>query len=223
MKTIDKGKKEDNQKNDNIRIGIMGGVFDPIHIGHLFTAEEARIKFSLDKVIFVPCLNPTHKRNGKVTAVKHRLKMSCLATNSNPYFEVSKIEINRSGPSYTIDTIKEFRNIYGCGAKIFFITGADAFLEIETWHKKDNLLKMCQFVAATRPGYDLNKLHQNFKKVLHIMEIPLLAISSTDIRYRVRNGLSIKYIVLEEVREYIYQHRLYSQKKVIKNIEKKSN
>jgi len=191
------------------RIGIMGGVFDPIHIGHLFTAEEARIKYCLDKVIFVPCLYPAHKRNDDVSEVKHRLKMSFLATQNNPYFEVSKIEMNRPGPSYTIDTIKEFREIYGWEAKIFFITGADAFLEIETWYKKDELLQMCQFVAATRPGYDLNKLHHNFKKVLHIMEIPALAISSTDIRYRIKNGLSIKYIVLEEVRDYIYDNHLY--------------
>lgn len=209
MKDNCKEKKEGKNNRKNLRIGIMGGVFDPIHIGHLFTAEEARINFCLDKVIFVPCLNPTHKRNDQVTDVRHRLKMSYLATQSNPYFEVSKIEINRSGPSYTIDTIKDFRSIFGWDAKIFFITGADAFLEIESWFKKEELLEMCQFVAATRPGYDLNKLHSNFKKVLKIMEIPLLAISSTDIRNRIRNKLSIKYIVLEEVREYIYKNKLY--------------
>lgn len=209
IKTSCREKIEDKNNIKNVRIGIMGGVFDPIHIGHLFTAEEARINYCLDKVIFVPCLNPTHKRNGQVTDVRHRLKMSYLATNSNPYFEVSKIEVNRSGPSYTIDTIKEFRRIYGWDAKIFFITGADAFLEIETWYKKEELLTMCQFVAATRPGYDLHKLHNNFKEILKIMEIPLLAISSTDIRNRIRNGLSIKYIVLEEVRDYIYRNKLY--------------
>lgn len=209
MKVNCREKIEDKKNTKNVRIGIMGGVFDPIHVGHLFTAEEARINYCLDKVIFVPCLNPTHKRNDQVTDVKHRLKMSYLATETNPYFEVSKIEINRSGPSYTIDTIKEFRSIYGWDAKIFFITGADAFLEIESWYKKEELLTMCQFVAATRPGYDLNKLHNNFKKVLKIMEIPLLAISSTDIRNRIRNSLSIKYIVLEEVRDYIYKNELY--------------
>ncbi len=195
-----------------VRIGIMGGVFDPIHIGHLFTAEEARIQFKLKKVIFVPCLQPTHKRNEEVSDVKHRLTMTYLAVQSNPYFEVSEIEVNRPGPSYTIDTIKEFRNIYGWEAEIYFITGADAFLEIDTWYKKDELLKLCQFVAATRPGYDLARLHNNFKKVLKIMEIPALAISSTDIRYRIKNGLSIKYIVLEEVREYIYGNKLYINK-----------
>ena len=214
MKVNNREKKEYNQKKCDIRIGIMGGVFDPIHIGHLFTAEEARIKFYLDKVIFVPVHSPTHKRNDRVTSSHHRLKMSTLATEDNPYFEVSKIEINRPGPSYTIDTIKEFRKMYSWEAKIFFITGADAFLEIETWYKKDELLKMCQFVAATRPGYDLSKLHYKFKKVLQVMEIPALAISSTDIRHRIRNGLSIKYIVLEIVREYIFQHSLYRQKEI---------
>lgn len=196
-------------KGSRLRLGIMGGVFDPIHIGHLFTAEEARIKLKLDKIIFVPCLQPTHKRAEIVTAIKHRLQMTYLAVENNPYFEVSEIEVNRPGPSYTVDTIGEFRKIYGWQTNIYFITGADAFLEIDTWFKKDKLLKLCQFVAATRPGYDLNKLHDNFKKVLIIMEIPALAISSTDIRYRVRNGLSIKYIVLDKVREYIYKNKLY--------------
>ncbi len=194
---------------DNNRWGIMGGVFDPIHIGHLFTAEEARMRLKLDKIIFVPCLQPSHKRSDLVTDIKHRLKMTYMAIEDNPFFEVSEIEVNRSGPSYTIDTIKEFRQIYGWQADILFITGADAFLEIDSWYKKDELLKLCKFVAATRPGYDLNKLHNNFKGVLQIMEIPALAISSTDVRYRVKNNLSIKYIVLDVVRKYIYVNKLY--------------
>jgi nicotinate-nucleotide adenylyltransferase len=209
MENKQKERNETSTGDKDLRLGIMGGVFDPIHIGHLFTAEEARIKLNLEKVIFVPCLQPTHKRNEQVSDIKHRLKMTYLAIEGNPYFEVSEIEVNRPGPSYTIDTIKEFRNIYGWEANIFFITGADAFLEIDSWFQKDELLKLCQFVAATRPGYALNKLHDNFKKVLKIMEIPALAISSTDVRYRVRNSLSIKYIVLDEVREYIYNHKLY--------------
>lgn len=194
---------------NNGRLGIMGGVFDPIHIGHLFTAEEARMRLKLDKVIFVPCLQPSHKRNDLVTDIKHRLKMTYLAIEDNPFFEVSEIEVNRSGPSYTIDTIKEFRKIFGWQTDIFFITGADAFLEIDSWYKKDELLKLCRFVAATRPGYDLNKLHNNFKDTLQIMEIPALAISSTDVRYRVKSNLSIKYIVLDVVRIYIYENKLY--------------
>ncbi len=200
--------KDSNHKNSD-RFGIMGGVFDPIHIGHLFTAEEARIRLKLSKVIFVPCLQPSHKRNDFVTDIKHRLEMTYRAIEDNPFFEVSEIEVNRPGPSYTIDTIKEFRKIYGWRTDIFFITGADAFLEIDSWYKKDELLKLCQFVAATRPGYDLDKLHDNFKNVLNIMEIPALAISSTDIRFRVKNNLSIKYIVLDVVKDYIYENRLY--------------
>jgi nicotinate-nucleotide adenylyltransferase len=200
--------KTSSRKESN-KIGIMGGVFDPIHIGHLFTAEEARMRLNLDKVIFVPCLQPSHKRSDLVTDIKHRLKMTYMAIEDNPFFEVSEIEVNRSGPSYTIDTIKEFRKIYGWQTDIFFITGADAFLEIDSWYKKDELLKLCKFVAATRPGYDLNKLNNNFKDVLQIMEIPALAISSTDVRYRVKNSLSIKYIVLDVVRKYIYVNKLY--------------
>lgn len=214
MKTYDRGQHflfqlKQAGRAKNAKIGIMGGVFDPIHIGHLFTAEEARIKFDLDTVFFVPCLHPAHKRNDRVTEIKHRLAMSYLAIKSNPFFKVSEIEINRPGPSYTIDTIKGFREMFGWEAGIYFITGADAFLEIGTWHEHAELFKICTFVAATRPGYDLTKLNDSFKDKLNIMEIPALAISSTDIRFRIRNQLSIKYIVIDEVLEYIYQNQLY--------------
>lgn len=187
----------------------MGGVFDPVHYGHLFTAEEARIKFKLDKVIFVPCRQPTHKRENNISDPEHRYLMTILATGNNPFFEVSKIELCRPGPSYSIDTLKEFIKKYNYGIKIFFITGADAFLEIDSWYKSEELIKLCQFVAATRPGYDLNKLDQKFKKVIKIMEIPALAISSTDIRKRVREGKGIKYLVPYKVEEYIYKNGLY--------------
>lgn len=187
----------------------MGGVFDPIHYGHLFTAEEARIKFKLDKVIFVPCRQPAHKRENNISDPEHRYLMTVLATGNNPFFEISKIELRRPGPSYSIDTVKEFVKKYNHEVKIFFITGADAFLEIDSWYKSEELIKLCQFVAATRPGYDLNRLDQRFKKIIKIMEIPALAISSTDIRKRVRGGKSIKYLVPYEVEEYIYKKGLY--------------
>lgn len=190
----------------------MGGVFDPIHYGHLFTAEEGRIKFKLDKVIFVPCRQPAHKRENNISDPEHRYLMTGLATGNNPFFEVSKIELRRPGPSYSIDTVKEFIKKYNHGVRIFFITGADAFLEIDSWHKSEELIKLCQFVAATRPGYDLNKLNQRFKKIIKIMEIPALATSSTDIRKRVREGKSIKYLVPYEVEEYIYKKGLYHKK-----------
>ncbi len=189
----------------------MGGVFDPIHCGHLFAAEEARVEFKLDKVIFVPCHQPVHKRENNISDFKHRYIMAVLATSNNQFFEVSKAELNRPGPSYSIDTVKEFLSKYNHGVKIFFITGADAFLEVDSWYKSEKLIKLCQFVAATRPGYDLNKLDKKFKKIIKIMEIPALSISSTDIRRRVREGKSIKYLLPQEVEEYIYKKGLYSK------------
>ncbi len=194
----------------------MGGVFDPIHYGHLFTAEEARIEFKLDEVIFVPCREPVHKRENSISAPEHRYLMTVLAISNNPFFEVSKIELNRPGPSYSIDTVKEFLRKYNYEIKIFFITGADAFLEIESWYKSEELIKLCQFIAATRPGYDLDRLDQGFKEIIKIMEIPALSISSTDIRRRVREGKSIKYLVPYEVEEYIYKNKLYRNKRISK-------
>jgi len=191
------------------RLGIMGGVFDPIHCGHLFAAEEARIEFKLDKVIFIPCRQPAHKKENNISDSKHRYLMTVLATSNNRFFEVSKAELNRPGPSYSIDTVKEFLNKYNHGVKIFFITGADAFLELDSWYKSEELIKLCQFVAASRPGYDLNKLDKKFKKIIKVMEIPALSISSTDIRRRVRERKSIKYLLPQEVEEYIYKKGLY--------------
>ena len=191
------------------RVGIMGGVFDPIHCGHLFAAEEARVEFKLDEVIFVPCRQPAHKRGNGISDPEDRYLMTVLATSNNQFFEVSKVELNRPGPSYSIDTVKEFLKKYHHGVKIFFITGADAFLEVDSWYKSEELIKLCQFVAATRPGYDLNKLDKKFKKIIKIIEIPALAISSTDIRRRVREEKSIKYLLPQEVEEYIYKKGLY--------------
>jgi len=190
----------------------MGGVFDPIHCGHLFTAEEARVEFKLDKVIFVPCRQPAHKRENNISDPEHRYLMTVLAANNNQFFEVSKMELNRPGPSYSIDTVKEFLNKYNYEVKIFFITGADAFLEIDSWFKSEELIKSCQFVAATRPGYDLNKLDPKFKQIIKIMEIPAFSISSTDIRRRIKEGRNIKYLVPYEVEKYIYGKGLYRKR-----------
>lgn len=187
----------------------MGGVFDPIHYGHLFTAEEARVKFKLDKVIFVPCRQPAHKRENDISDPEHRYLMTVMATSNNQFFEVSKVELNRPGPSYSIDTVKEFLKKYNHEVKIFFVTGTDAFLEVDSWYKSAELIKLCQFVAATRPGYNLSKLDQKFKKIIKIMEIPALSISSTYIRRRVKEGRNIKYLVPHEVEKYIYKKGLY--------------
>ena len=196
-------------------LGIMGGTFDPIHYGHLVTAEEARCQFDLDAVIFVPSGKPPHKKDYSVSDAKHRYLMTVLAVVTNPFFDVSRTEIDREGYSYTIDTVKEFREKYPL-AEIFFITGADAILEILTWKKVEEVMDHCRFIAATRPGYNLNDLDKKFKAILpeysnriETIEVPALAISSTDIRQRVAKDMSIKYLVPEAVEQYILKNNLY--------------
>lgn len=205
-------------ENHILRIGVMGGTFDPIHYGHLVTAEAVRAEFKLDKVIFVPAGNPPHKKEQKVTDKTHRYLMTLLATATNPYFEVSSIEIDRKGYTYTIDTIRNFNCQYKGKAKFYFITGADALNQILTWKESALLLKTCEFVAATRPGYqydvlfrDIEYLTVHYDGKIHFVEVPSLAISSTDIRQRVKNGIPIKYLIPEPVETYIYKNNLYKE------------
>lgn len=205
--------------NSTLRLGIMGGTFDPIHFGHLVTAEAVRDQFKLDKVIFVPSGNPPHKVKRNITDKRIRYLMTILATVTNPYFEVSPIEIEREGYTYTIDTLKEFKKIYGEDAQIFFITGADAILEILTWKNSEDLLKMCNFVAATRPGYACDTISEKidyiktlYNKDIFQVTVPSLAISSTDIRNRVYEGRPIKYLLPEPVERYIEKSGLYKRR-----------
>ncbi len=198
------------------KIGIMGGTFDPIHYGHLVTAEAVRSTFDLDNVLFVPTGNPPHKKGYKVTGSVHRYLMTVLATVTNPFFEVSRIEIDSEGYSYTIDTIKGLKKIYGKTADLYFISGADAILEIITWKQVNELLDLCFFVAATRPGYELKELNQKINEIKKIynkqifsLEVPAMAISSTDIRKRVREKRPIKYLLPESVEYYIKKNKLY--------------
>ncbi len=137
----------------------MGGTFDPIHYGHLIAAEEARYRFQLARVVFVPCGQPPHKKPYAVTPAEHRYAMTLLATASNPHFIVSRIEIDRPGPSYSVDTVRLLRQQLP-DAELFFITGADAVLEILTWKDSDELIGLCRFIAVTRPGYDLRQLER---------------------------------------------------------------
>ena len=203
-------------KNDVKRVGIMGGTFDPIHLGHLVTAEEARQKFELSYVVFVPSGHPPHKDNQLVSDLEHRYLMTVLAVITNPHFTVSRVEIDRSlqGPTYTVDTVKWFQDYFGPETKLFFITGADAILDILTWKNYEDLLDTCQFIAASRPGYSLSRLRKTLKgssimsKVCYL-EIPAMAISSTDIRERVRSGKTIKYLTPEAVEHYIIKNKLW--------------
>ena len=201
------------------RIGVMGGTFNPIHNGHLAVAEEAFVQFKLNKVIFVPSGDPPHKQTEDIVAPEERYLMTVIATASNPAFVVSRMEVEREGPSYTIDTVKVLKNEYGKNCEIFFITGADAVWEILTWKDPEKLSNLCSFIAATRPGYNLAK----FKKLhvlpeselepgmpkVYVMEVPALAISSTDIRGRIKDKRPIRYLVPEGVANYIHKRGFY--------------
>lgn len=198
------------------RVGIMGGTFDPIHYGHLVTAEAARIYFNLDEVIFTPAGNPPHKKNYVVTPAEHRYLMTALAINGNPFFKVSRVEVDRSGYTYTVDTLRYFANYFGKDVSLYFITGADAVLDILTWKDVDEVMNFCTFIAATRPGYPKAKLEQKLKEIKRLynrevfpLEVTGMDISSTEIRRRVRKGLSIKYLLPESVELYIKKHNLY--------------
>jgi len=197
------------------RLGIMGGTFDPIHYGHLLMAEEARQAFALDEVVFVPNGRPAHKKAYLVSSPGDRYAMTRLATASNPRFSASRMEIDRAGVSYTIDTLREFRALYPNLEEQYFVTGADAVLEILTWHEYDHLVSECRFIAVTRPGFVLEQLSEiisaEFLSRVSFLPIPGLEISSTDIRQRVHEGRSIKYLTPEPVEAYIEQHGLYRQ------------
>jgi len=195
-----------------MRLGLMGGTFDPVHYGHLVIAEETRLVFGLDRVDFVTSADPPHKKGYEITPAEHRYAMTLLATTSNPFFRVSRREIERAGPSYSIDTIQEYQREFP-EAEIFFITGADAILEILTWHRADEAVRLCTFVAATRPGYDLAKMERvlppSYLPHIRRITVPGVDFSSTDIRERVQRGKSIKYLVPEAVEAYIAKYNLY--------------
>lgn len=194
----------------------MGGTFDPIHVGHLVTAEEARQQFDLNSVIFVPTGMPPHKNSANISLPEHRYLMTTLAVMSNPYFFVSRVEIDQDKPTYTIDTVKYYSARKNPEPEIFFITGADAILEIFTWKDYEELLNLCTFIAVSRPGYSLDRFHESLDKTapemrqkVHLLEIPALAVSSTFIRERVALGKTIKYLTPEPVEQYIKKHELY--------------
>jgi nicotinate-nucleotide adenylyltransferase len=203
-------------------IALFGGSFNPIHYGHLAIAEEVRTKFNLDKVFFVPCSSPPHKDGSDLADPRHRVVMTYLATVSNPSFEVSSFEADRGGKSYTIDTVRHFHQLFQGKAQIHFIVGADMLTEIFSWKNIEELLALCRFIAVPRPGYDLSKImnyhflgSENFSRSSALLEnvivgdSVLLDISATNIRQRVREWKSIKYLVPEAVEQFIHNQRLY--------------
>ena len=215
------------------KLGILGGTFNPIHYGHLAAAEEVRDRLKLDRVLFIPSYLPPHKLEEDLPSAAQRMEMVRLAISGNAHFEASDLEIKRGGTSYTIDTIKALRHTYP-GADLYFITGLDTFLEIQTWHEWETLLTLCCFVVLPRPGHlftDMMKIDfmRSAEKELMALDrgdmkralirsgaftivletVPLYDISSTGIRERVKEGRSIKYHLPEAVEIYIMNKRLY--------------
>ena len=203
-------------KKKGLRIGIMGGTFDPVHYGHLVTAEGARCEYELDHVLFLPSGKPPHKSMQNVSNAEHRYMMTVLAILTNPHFEVSRLDIDREGISYTIDALRSLQKFYGLDTELFFITGADAIFEIADWKDSDEYMTIAHFIAAARPGFCLEELPQATQDWVgqhgdrfHVLKVPAMAISSTEIRDRVKKGISIRYLVPEPVEHYIKRHNLY--------------
>ena len=189
----------------------MGGTFDPIHHGHLVAASEVQAWFDLDEVVFVPTGEPWQKSERVVSPAEHRYLMTVIATASNPRFTVSRVDIDRGGPTYTIDTLRDLAATLP-GTDLYFITGADALAEIFTWRDADELFELARFVGCTRPGYDMDPstLGEIPEDRVTILEIPALAISSTECRERRAKGEPVWYLVPDGVVQYIAKHDLYA-------------
>jgi nicotinate-nucleotide adenylyltransferase len=191
------------------RVGVMGGTFDPIHHGHLVAASEVQSWFDLDEVVFVPTGQPWQKSHRSVSPAEHRYLMTVVATASNPRFTVSRVDIDRPGPTYTIDTLRDLSEKLP-DADLYFITGADALAEILTWHAADELFTLAHFVGCTRPGHRLSGAGLPDGKV-SLVEIPALSISSTECRARVGAGQPVWYLVPDGVVQYIAKRGLYAK------------
>ncbi|MGN6781033.1 MAG: nicotinate-nucleotide adenylyltransferase [Marmoricola sp.] len=192
------------------RVGVMGGTFDPIHHGHLVAASEVQAEFDLDEVVFVPTGQPWQKADRQVSAAEHRYLMTVIATASNPRFTVSRVDIDRGGPTYTIDTLRDLAGVHP-DADLFFITGADALNDIFTWRDAGELFALAHFVGCTRPGYPISEIGLDGipPDRVTLLEIPALAISSTECRKRRARDEPVWYLVPDGVVQYIAKHDLY--------------
>ncbi len=199
------------------RLGVMGGTFDPIHNGHLFVAEEARARFGLDRVLFIPNGAPPHKKEYGLTAAHDRYEMTRIATADNPAFTCLPLELDRPGPSYTVETLAVLHRQYPT-AEFFYITGIDAIADILTWRRHEEIIRMATFIAATRPGFDpetlTHRLPPAYLQRILMLGTTALGISSTEIRERIRRGMPTRYLTPDGVRDYIRQHHLYENEAV---------
>ncbi len=198
-----------------MKIGVLGGTFDPVHLGHLIIAEEVREQLKLDKMLFVPSGRPWLKEERFITPAEHRISMLRLALNSDPCFEISLVDVEREGPSYTVDTLTDLRCQFGDSASFFLVMGWDSLRDMHLWKEPARIIQMCQLVAVGRPGCTkpvLSRLEvalPGISQRVIMLPKPLIGISSTDIRRRVGQGLSIKYLVPEAVETYIKDNGLY--------------
>jgi nicotinate-nucleotide adenylyltransferase len=190
------------------RVGIMGGTFDPIHHGHLVAASEVAARFGLDEVVFVPTGQPWQKADAKVSPAEDRYLMTVIATASNPRFHVSRVDIDRTGDTYTVDTLRDLHDVYGEAADLYFITGADALEKILSWKDAEQIFTMAHFIGVTRPGFELSDAHLPADTV-SLVQVPAMAISSTDCRTRVAAGKPVWYLVPDGVVQYIAKRHLY--------------
>lgn len=209
-----------NEHDDrHYRLGVMGGTFDPIHHGHLVAASEVAARFDLDEVVFVPTGQPWQKSHRNVSGAEDRYLMTVIATASNPRFTVSRVDIDRPGLTYTVDTLKDLRSERGSDVDLFFITGADALAQIFTWREVDELFDLAHFVGCTRPGveWDSPGISQLPPERITLMEVPALAISSTDCRGRVMDHEPIWYLVPDGIVQYIAKRGLYSPQPMLES------
>lgn len=199
-----------------MRIGILGGTFDPIHIGHLILAEEARDLLHLDTVLLAPAADPPHKRQQGKSPASHRVRMVELAIADNPHLALSRIDIDRPGPHYTLDMLRLLREQYGPEAELYFLMGLDSLADLPTWHRPLELMQQCSLVALSRPGADfdwaaLEMALPGVRSRVILLPMPLLEISGSDLRERARQGRPLRYQVPRQVEQYIAQHQLYRE------------
>jgi nicotinate-nucleotide adenylyltransferase len=189
-------------------ICVFGGAFDPVHIGHLMVAQDVREKKGFERILFVPCnLPPTKESTG--ASAEERIDMLSLATTPDPAFELSDMEVRREGRSYTVDTLEETRSEFGSGRPIFLLVGMDQLNVIESWHRPERIVQLCTILAVHRPGAPPGEIPEMFRRRVEMVDARLVDVSSSEIRERIRRGLSIKYLVTDAVESYIYERGLY--------------
>lgn len=206
-----------------MEIGVYGGTFDPVHLGHLIVAEEARWRLGLEKVFFAPAAHPWMKAKWRITPQEHRLAMLKIAIVSNPCFHISTVDLENPGPSFTVDTLKALKRQYGSGYSLYFILGLDSLRDLPNWREPHNIVKYGKLAAVARPGAEepdwdrLEKAAPGARQNIIMVRGPLIDISSTEIRRRVAHGKSIRYLVPEAVEQYIGEHKLYQERQGANN------